>query len=87
MADTNVAKTPVKSGKIEKPKLRWYQSFWKYVLDSKDETFKKCTWPDREELTRLTSVVIFALVAVGGWMWLINTVLSLVTSNLPGGGQ
>ncbi len=47
-----------------------------FVSESREE-LRKVTWPDRDEVTRFTVVVIIAVVVVAVFLWLVDT--SLVT--------
>lgn len=46
----------------------WIQFF----KDSKEE-LKKVTWPDREEVTSFTVVVVVALIIFSIFLWLVDT--------------
>ena len=43
-----------------------------FFKDSKEE-LKKVTWPDREEVTSYTVVVVVALVIFSIFLWLVDT--------------
>lgn len=45
-----------------------------FVRESKDE-LKKVTWPERDEVTSFTVVVIIAVVIVSLFLWIIDTFL------------
>lgn len=46
----------------------WIQFF----KDSREE-LRKVTWPDREEVTSFTVVVVIALVVLSIFLWLVDT--------------
>lgn len=43
-----------------------------FFKDSRDE-LKKVTWPDREEVTSFTVVVIVAVCVISVFLWLVDT--------------
>ncbi len=43
-----------------------------FVSESREE-LRKVTWPDRDEVTRFTVVVIVAVVVVAVFLWLVDT--------------
>ena len=43
-----------------------------FVRESKEE-LKKVTWPDRDEVTSFTLVVIIAVIIVSLFLWIIDT--------------
>ncbi|MDY6967163.1 MAG: preprotein translocase subunit SecE [Spirochaetota bacterium] len=45
-----------------------------FVRESKEE-LKKVTWPDRDEVTSLTIVVVVTVIFVSVFLWLADTVL------------
>ena len=45
-----------------------------FVRESRDE-LKKVTWPERDEVTSFTVVVIVAVVIVSVFLWIIDTFL------------
>mgnify|MGYP000874986685 FL=1 len=45
-----------------------------FVKESREE-LKKVTWPDKDEVTSLTIVVMVTLVFVSVFLWLVDTVL------------
>jgi preprotein translocase subunit SecE len=45
-----------------------------FVRESRDE-LKKVTWPERDEVTSFTVVVIIAVVIVSIFLWIVDTVL------------
>ena len=50
-------------------KIKQLISFFK---DSREE-LKKVTWPDREEVTSFTVVVVIALVVFSIFLWIVDT--------------
>ena len=42
-----------------------------FVRESRDE-LKKVTWPDREEVTSFTVVVIIAVVFISVFLWIVD---------------
>jgi preprotein translocase subunit SecE len=50
-------------------KIKQLTSFFK---DSREE-LKKVTWPDREEVTSFTVVVVISLVVFSIFLWLVDT--------------
>ena len=49
---------------------QWIQFF----KESRDE-LKKVTWPDREEVTSYTVVVVIAVVVIAVFLWMVDSVL------------
>ncbi len=43
-----------------------------FIQESKEE-LRKVTWPDRDEVTSFTGVVIAAIVVVSLFLWLVDT--------------
>ncbi len=57
----------------------------RFVLDSRVE-LRKIVWPDWRE-TRLTTVVVFIFVIVGGlFFWVVDLILAWATRHLTGQG-
>ena len=50
-------------------KIKEWMQFFK---DSREE-LRKVTWPDREEVTSFTVVVVVALVVFSIFLWLVDT--------------
>ncbi len=48
-----------------------------FVRESRDE-LKKVTWPERDEVTSFTVVVIVAVVIVSVFLWIIDTFLMTI---------
>lgn len=50
-----------------------------FIRESKEE-LKKVTWPDRDEVTSFTMVVIIAVLFVSLFLWVVDTFLmTLIT--------
>jgi preprotein translocase subunit SecE len=43
-----------------------------FIQESKEE-LRKVTWPDRDEVTSFTGVVIAAIIVVSLFLWLVDT--------------
>ncbi len=48
-----------------------------FVRESRDE-LKKVTWPERDEVTSFTVVVIVAVVIVSIFLWIVDTCLMTI---------
>ncbi len=48
-----------------------------FVRESKEE-LKKVTWPDRDEVTSFTVVVIVAVVLVSVFLWFVDNFLMMI---------
>ncbi len=48
-----------------------------FVRESRDE-LKKVTWPERDEVTSFTVVVIIAVVIVAIFLWIVDTFLMTI---------
>ena len=48
-----------------------------FVRESRDE-LKKVTWPERDEVTSFTVVVIVAVVIVSIFLWIVDTFLMTI---------
>lgn len=49
-----------------------------FIREARDE-LKKVTWPDRDEVTSFTMVVIISVILISLFLWLIdNALMSLV---------
>jgi preprotein translocase subunit SecE len=48
-----------------------------FVRESRDE-LKKVTWPERDEVTSFTVVVIVAVVTVSIFLWIVDTCLMTI---------
>ena len=50
-----------------------------FIKDSREE-LKKVTWPDRDEVTSFTVVVIVAVCVISVFLWLVDTgLMALIT--------
>jgi preprotein translocase subunit SecE len=45
-----------------------------FIRESREE-LKKVTWPDREEVTSFTMVVIISVVIISLFLWFVDTLL------------
>jgi preprotein translocase subunit SecE len=45
-----------------------------YIKEAREE-LKKVTWPDRDEVTSFTMVVIVSVIAVSIFLWLVDSAL------------
>ena len=52
-----------------------------FVKESRDE-LKKVTWPERDEITSFTIVVIVAVFLVALFLWIIDTSLTTIMKNV-----
>lgn len=48
------------------------KEFLRFVKESKEE-LRKVTWPDRDEVTNFTIVVVVTVVVLSLFLWLIDT--------------
>ena len=48
------------------------KEFVQFTKDSREE-LKKVTWPDREEVTSFTVVVVISLVVFSVFLWLVDS--------------
>jgi len=48
------------------------KQFFGFVSESREE-LRKVTWPDRDEVTRFTVVVVVAVVLVSVFLWLVDS--------------
>lgn len=79
MANGTAAKTP-SANTGEGFMTRFGKSrFGRFLIDSWVETFQKSSWPSRKELTSFTIVVLFALLVVGGFIGILDGVMSKIT--------
>ncbi len=53
------------------------KEFIKFLHDSKEE-LRKVTWPDRDEVTKFTGVVVVTVVFVSVFLWLIDSALMTI---------
>ena len=54
------------------PLVAKFKELIQFFKDSREE-LKKVTWPDREEVTSYTVVVVVALVIFSIFLWLVDT--------------
>jgi len=55
------------------------KQFIQFSKDSREE-LKKVTWPDRDEVTSFTVVVIVAVCVISVFLWLVDTgLMALIT--------
>lgn len=47
---------------------------FQFVHESREE-FNKVTWPDRDEVTSFTAVVLIAIVIISVFLWLVDSAL------------
>lgn len=52
-----------------------------FVKESRDE-LRKVTWPERDEITSFTIVVIVAVFLVALFLWIIDTSLTTLMKNV-----
>ncbi len=52
-----------------------------FVRESKEE-LKKVTWPDRDEVTSFTVVVIVAVLLVSVFLWFVDNFLMIIVKNV-----
>lgn len=52
-----------------------------FVKESRDE-LKKVTWPDRDEVTSFTVVVIVSVIVISIFLWLVDTVLMSIVKRV-----
>ncbi|MBN2401158.1 MAG: preprotein translocase subunit SecE [Spirochaetes bacterium] len=52
-----------------------------FVRESRDE-LKKVTWPERDEVTSFTVVVIVAVVIVSIFLWIVDTFLMTIVQTV-----
>jgi preprotein translocase subunit SecE len=50
------------------------KNFIKFLHDSREE-LRKVTWPDRDEVTSFTGVVVVTVVFVSIFLWLVDSAL------------
>ncbi len=51
-----------------------FQKIAVFIREARDE-LKKVTWPDRDEVTSFTMVVIISVIVISLFLWLIDTAL------------
>ena len=52
-----------------------------FVRESREE-LKKVTWPDREEVTSFTVVVIVSVILVSVFLWFVDTILGTLINTV-----
>lgn len=52
-----------------------------FVKESRDE-LKKVTWPDRDEVTSFTMVVIVSVIVISIFLWLVDTILMSIVKRV-----
>ncbi len=72
-----------KSTSAKSPRTRSSNALMRYLRDTRAE-ISKVTWPTREEGTRLTIIVMIATVISAIALFGIDTIFSLVITNLLG---
>lgn len=45
-----------------------------FIREARDE-LKKVTWPDRDEVTSFTAVVLVAVIIISIFLWFVDTLL------------
>ena len=50
------------------------KKLFRFLLDSKDEV-KKISWPDKEEVSRLTFITLVTLIIVSVFLWVVDSVI------------
>lgn len=48
-----------------------------YIRESKDE-LRKVTWPDRDEVTSFTIIVVITIIVVSIFLWIVDTGLMIL---------
>ena len=76
MAKAKTRKEPRKSSKSNIGIIRYFQ-------ETRDE-LRKVTWPDREEITRLTVIVLSATVAFAAFLGILDFVFQRLAGLLVG---
>ncbi len=61
------------------------RNVWNFFLESKQEV-RKVVWPNRDETTRTTLLVIAMVFTVGFILWLLDMLLFWVVTSLTGQG-
>jgi len=52
-----------------------------FIRESREE-LKKVTWPDREEVTSFTVVVIVSVILVSVFLWFVDTILGTLINTV-----
>jgi preprotein translocase subunit SecE len=61
------------------------RELWQFVQGSRVE-LRKVVWPTREDTTKMTLVVVAAIVVLGLFFWLLDMLLGGITRALTGQG-
>jgi preprotein translocase subunit SecE len=61
------------------------RELWQFVQGSRVE-LRKVVWPTREDTTKMTLVVVAAIVVMGIFFWLLDMMLGAITRALTGQG-
>ncbi len=61
------------------------RELWQFVQGSRVE-LRKVVWPTREDTTKMTLVVVAAIVVLGLFFWLLDMLLGAITRALTGQG-
>jgi preprotein translocase subunit SecE len=61
------------------------RELWQFVQGSRVE-LRKVVWPTREDTTKMTLVVVAAIVVMGLFFWLLDMMLGAITRALTGQG-
>ena len=61
------------------------RELWQFVQGSRVE-LRKVVWPTREDTTKMTLVVVAAIVVLGLFFWLLDMMLGAITRALTGQG-
>jgi preprotein translocase subunit SecE len=62
-------------------KPRWYKRFWTFLKEVRAE-LKKVTWPNRNEITSTTIVVIIATLFFGFFLFFMDIIFSWAISKV-----
>ena len=61
------------------------RELWQFVQGSRVE-LRKVVWPTREDTTKMTLVVVAAILVMGLFFWLLDMMLGAITRALTGQG-
>ena len=61
------------------------RELWQFVQGSRVE-LRKVVWPTREDTTKMTLVVVAAILVMGLFFWLLDMMLGAITRSLTGQG-
>ncbi len=62
------------------------RELWQFVQGSRVE-LRKVVWPTREDTTKMTLVVVAAILVMGLFFWLLDMMLGAITRYLTGQGS